>query len=133
MRYLLDTNWAIDAIRGGRRAVPVFERIEQIGSENVGLSVVSLAELSVGHYRSRDEAQSRADTLRFVAAFRLLPVDEETCEIFGRIKAQLQRAGNTIEDFDTMIAATAIQHGLTLLSNNRKHFDRVDGLTLDPA
>ena len=133
MRYLLDTNWAIDAIRGGRRAVPVFERIEQIGSEDVGLSVISLAELSVGHYRSRDGARSRAVTLGFIADFGLLPVDEETCEIFGRIKAQLQLAGNTIEDFDTMIAATAIQHDLTLLSNNRNHFNRVEGLTLDPA
>ena len=130
VRYLIDSNWVIDALRNhpGSRA-----RIEERLVDGIGISVVSIAELYVGPHRRPNPQVEQARIASQLSQFTELPVDVETCKIFGRIKAQLQRAGNTIEDFDTMIAATALQHDLTLLSNNRKHFDRVEGLVLHPA
>ena len=60
-------------------------------------------------------------------------MDPETCEIFGQLKATLLNQGNLIEDFDIMIAATALQHDLTLLTNNSRDFARIDSLRLESA
>ncbi len=133
MRHLIDTNWVIDALRGGDRSLRVQRRIDELAHQGIAMSVLSLAELSVGLHRTTEPQQARATLQDVIEDFSLLDVDVETCEIFGRIKAQLQRGGNPIENFDTMIAATALQHDLTLLTNNRRHFARIEGLRLESA
>ena len=128
MRYLIDTNWVIDALRETPGAVA---RIEGRLSAGVAMSVITIAELYVGpNKRGRDRAELEA-IAAYVAQFHQLPVDEETCEIFGQVKARLELDGQPIGDFDTMIAATALQHDLILLTNNIKHFERVDGLSIE--
>ena len=61
----------------------------------------------------------------------ILSVVTETGEIFGRERHRLRRTGFTIGDLDLLIAATCLQHGLTLLTNNRRHFEMVEGLRLE--
>lgn len=95
--------------------------------------MISLAELSVGPNLVATPARSRLEMLSFIEEFTLLGVDTTTCETFGRIKADLQLRGQLIDDFDTMIAATAIQHDLTLLTNNIRHFERIEGLRIETA
>ncbi len=93
--------------------------------------MISLAELSVGPNLLETSARSRVEMLSFIEEFTLLGVDTTTCDIFGRIKASLQLRGQLIDDFDTLIAATALQHDLTLLINNVRHFERIDGLRIE--
>lgn len=57
-------------------------------------------------------------------------IDSETCRVFANERGRLRAEGNLIGDFDLMIGATAIRHDLTLLTNNRQHFERVDGLQI---
>ena len=66
----------------------------------------------------------------FLRGVTLLSVDERTCQIFGRERGCLRAAGLLIGDFDLLIGATALQHELTLLTNNRRHFERLDGLDI---
>ena len=61
----------------------------------------------------------------------LLEVDEQICRIFGRERSRLRADGNLIGDMDLLIASTALRHGLTLLSNNRRHFERIEGLAIE--
>jgi tRNA(fMet)-specific endonuclease VapC len=61
----------------------------------------------------------------------VLAVDADIARAFGEIKAQLRRQGNLIEDFDLLLAATALANGLTIITNNTAHFGRVAGLFLD--
>ena len=131
MRYLLDSDWVIDALRGRRASVRARNRIEQLAPHGIAISVISLAELSVGPNLVEASAQSRAEMLSFIEEFTLLGVDATTCEIFGRIKAGLQVRGQLIDDFDTMIGATALQHDLILMTNNTSHFERIDGLRIE--
>ena len=128
MRFLIDTNWVIDALRGGGRSRQVRLRIVERNQDGIAMSMVTLAELSVGLHRTNDPLRARADMQELTTRFTLLDVDGETCEVFGQLKADLQRRGEAIGNFDTMIAATALQHDLTLLTNNARHFDRVRGL-----
>jgi len=51
-------------------------------------------------------------------------------EIFGRLKADLEGKGSPLDDFDLIIATSALSHNLTLVTNNEKHFKRIEGLKL---
>ena len=57
----------------------------------------------------------------------LVNLDMETASIFGREQARLKRSGNIIPDFDILIAASALRHNVTLLTNNRRDFERIEG------
>ena len=128
MRYLVDTDWVIDHLR---RVVQVTRRLDALAPEGLALSIVSLAELYEGVYSSRDPSRVEAALTEFLSPeLTVLGVDAETCQIFGRNRAQLRREGRLIADFDLLIAATCLRHNLILLSNNRRHFEQVEGLTI---
>lgn len=61
----------------------------------------------------------------------ILPAGPETAEIFGRLKSGLEASGNRLDDFALMIARSALAHNLILVTNNEKHFQRIDGLKLE--
>jgi predicted nucleic acid-binding protein len=57
-------------------------------------------------------------------------IDEEICKRFGQERGKLRKEGRLIGDFDLLIAATCLCHSLTLLTNNRRHFEMIEGLQL---
>ena len=93
--------------------------------------MIALAELYEGVYYSRDPEASETKLNDFLDSVSMVGVDEETARIFGRERGRLRRAGAIIGDMDLMIAATALQYNLTLLTNNRRHFDRIEGLRIE--
>ena len=128
LSLLVDTDCVIDHFNRVRTAS---ERIKKATEEGLGLSVISLAELSEGIFFSRDPIASDAQVQEFLAGVTLIGINKDTCQIFGRLRGTLRPKGKLIPDFDLMIAATAIEHNLTLLSNNRRHFDNIPGLRME--
>jgi tRNA(fMet)-specific endonuclease VapC len=129
MNYLIDTDWVIDHLN---QVELVTTRLHELAPEGLALSVVSLGELYEGVYYSQDPEASEASLQRFLnRELTILGIDEETCKLFGRERGRLRAIGQRIGDMDLMIAATALQYDLTLLSNNRRHFDRIDGLRIE--
>jgi predicted nucleic acid-binding protein len=126
--YLVDTDWAIHHLNGNRA---VIERLETLHPDGLGLSVAALAELYEGVYYSRDPEESERKLNDFLDSVSIVGLDEETARIFGRERGRLRSIGQRIGDMDLMIAATALQYDLILLSNNRRHFDRIDGLRIE--
>jgi tRNA(fMet)-specific endonuclease VapC len=51
--------------------------------------------------------------------------------VFGRIKSVLERAGNILADADLMIASIALAQGASLVTANRRHYDRIEGLRIE--
>jgi predicted nucleic acid-binding protein len=92
--------------------------------------VISLAELYEGVHYARDPAASRRVLSRFVAGLTVVPVDDEICDIFGRERGKLRQQGRTVGDFDLLIAATGLRYDLTICTNNRRHFERIEGVRL---
>ena len=131
MRYLIDSNWVIDALRGSPAHRRRLNELTATEATVVAISVAVLAELYVGVYRTSDPAGAERELLQFISTFPVLRVDSATSRRFGREKARLLDRGNVIEDFDLLIAATALRHDLTLLTNNRRHFERIDGLRIE--
>lgn len=72
------------------------------------------------------------DGLQQFYSERILPVDHETAMLWGNMTARLQLIGIGLPAIDGLIAATAIQHGLHLMSRNTKHFEATGALIIDP-
>jgi tRNA(fMet)-specific endonuclease VapC len=128
IRYLIDTDWVIDHLNGIERVVT---RLKELRSQGLALSIVSVAELSEGVYYSRTPDQSQQALDAFLEDVSVLGIDEEICKIFGRERGRLRKVGQLIGDFDLLIAATGLHYGLTVLTNNRQHFERVEGLQIE--
>ena len=128
MQYLIDTDWAIHCLHGVER---VMTRVDQLKPDGIGISVISVAELYDGVVGAIDPERSERELQEFLAQ-GITPVglDVATCRLFAQERSRLRRAGTPIGDFDLMIGATAVRHDLTLLSNNRRHFQRIAGLNL---
>lgn len=130
MRYLVDTDWVIHYMNGMAR---VIDRVDALGSDGLGLSIVSLAELHEGLVRSRNRPVDERRLRDFLIGVTVVGLDEETCRIFGRERSRLRAEGNLIGDLDLLIGATALRYGLTVLTNNRRHFGRIEGLAVESA
>ena len=127
MRYLVDTDWVIDYFHGVERAV---RRLNELSPEGVGLSVIALAELYEGVlYSSNPEGNEQA-MRDFLEDVDVVGVDDGVCRTFARERGRLRSAGALIDDFDLLIGSTALHHSSTLLTNNRRHFERVHGLRI---
>lgn len=128
LRYLVDTDWAIYYLR---RRPGVVQRLDALLPQGVGISIISVAELYVGAAGAVDPTAGAVEVRKFLAAdIALVGLDAETGQIFAQEKVRLRQSGNLIPDFDLLIGATALQHNLTLLSNNRRHFERISGLSI---
>ena len=128
LRYLVDTDWVIDHLNQIERVV---NRLRELRPQGLALSIASLAELYEGVHYSRDPEQSQQALDAFLEDMTVLGIDEEICKIFGRERGRLRRQGQLIGDLDLLIAATCVHYGLTLLTNNRRHFDRIEGLPIE--
>ena len=126
--YLIGTDWAVGLLRGRPHAV--VESVERLPQDRLFLPLVALGELYVGAYKSADLERALRGIAAFVTRVQLVALDEAICRRFGALTAELQRRGEEIGDIDTLIAATALERGMTLLSNNRGHFERIPHLAL---
>ena len=128
LRYLIDTDWAIHYLNGHPQIV---QRLKNLRNQGLGISVVSLAELYEGIYYSADPEGSEKGLADLLGELAIVGIDKETCRAFGKERGRLRAAGRMIGDFDLLIGATALQHNLTLLTNNRGHFGVMEGLSLE--
>ena len=128
MRYLIDTVWVIDHLKGEERVV---RQLEELASEGVVISVISLAEIYEGVYYSRNPAKSQQLLDEFLAPdLEVLNVDQQICKVFGKERGRLRQRKKIVSDFDLLIASTCLHYDLTLLTNNRRHYEMVEGLKI---
>lgn len=128
MKYLIDTDWIIDHLNN---IDPVTRKLEELAPEGMAISVISLAEVYEGVYYSKDPIRSEELLEEFLAPdLEVLDVDQEICKVFGKERGKLRQQKKIIDNFDLLIASTAIHRNLTLLTNNRKHFENIEKLKI---
>jgi predicted nucleic acid-binding protein len=131
MAFLFDTD-AISELLRPRPLVSYVEWLEAVPREEQFTSAVVVGELYKGAYRSPARERHLANIEgRVLPAVTVLPYDAATAAVFGEICARLEAAGTMLADADLQIAATAIHHGLNLVTGNLRHFKRVPGLKID--
>jgi predicted nucleic acid-binding protein len=129
-RYLIDTDWVIHYPNGHEA---IIDRLQALQPAGLALSVISLCELYEGVLYSSDPRRNERALEDFLAGVELLGIDHAAARRFGEERGRLRAAGRLIGDADLLIGATALSHGLTLLTNNRRHFERLDSLVLESA
>lgn len=126
--YLLDTDTIIYLLKGNQK---VQENLRLHANDQLRISIITLMELYYGAHKSQHVEANLAKIRTLEHTIDILPAGPEIAAIFGMLKARLESDGNRLDDFDLIIAAAALTHNLVLVSNNEKHFQRIDGLRLE--
>jgi tRNA(fMet)-specific endonuclease VapC len=125
--YMLDTDTVSYSLRGVGN---VNERLLEHQPSQLCISSITLAELRFGASKRKSrKLENLIDT--FTASVQVMPFEVEAAATFGKIAARLQGSGSPIGDFDTLIAAHAISLDLVLVTNNRKHFEKIPQIRLE--
>lgn len=127
--YLLDTCVWSHIIR--RSTASVLSRFSELKPAQIYLSPVVLGELTVGFYKGDRSATRRKVIDQIVAHTQALVIDADIAERYALIRATLEQAGTPIGRNDTWIAAEALVHDLTLVTDNLREFERVPGLKVE--
>jgi tRNA(fMet)-specific endonuclease VapC len=141
--YVLDTDMVIFMLRGlkpstrqrARRERPLALvarcREAQAKGDVVGLSAITVSELEFGAHNSGDYDTEIVAVRQILAPFEVYDYDGATCPgHYGRIRHELERAGQAIGAMDLLIAAHALALAATLVTNNLAHFQRISGLSV---
>jgi tRNA(fMet)-specific endonuclease VapC len=128
-RYLLDTNTII-YIRRNRPEI-VRRAFRDLRAGEAVLSVITMGELVYGVTKSSRRAEAISQLRQITALLPVLPLHEETAQVYGAIRAELESRGQMIGNNDLWIAAHSIAAGLTVVTNNEKEFRRVPGLKIE--
>lgn len=128
LKYMLDTNIAIYVIkRRPQEALSTFNR----HAGQLCISSITMAELMHGVEKSAQPDRNLRQVEDFVSRLFLLEYGNKAAAHYGEIRATLERGGKTIGVNDLHIAGHARSEGLTLVTNNLKEFERVEGLRLE--
>jgi tRNA(fMet)-specific endonuclease VapC len=126
--WMLDTNICIYLMR--RRAPELTDRFEA-RADRIFIFSITLAELNFGVMRSPQRAREEARMAELLARVDVLPFDALAAAQYGLVRADLEQRGQPIGPLDTLIAAHALAEGMTLVTNNRREFDRVAALAVE--
>ena len=126
IRALLDTSICIYTIR--QRPPAVRARFEAYQPGELAISSITLSEMAYGAAKSQKPEQNRQSLLQFLLPLEIPNYDATAAETYGKIRAELERAGTPMGAMDLMIAAHALSLNLTLITHNLKEFQRVPGL-----
>lgn len=129
MRYMLDTNICIYAIK--HKPEQVFLKLQAHDPSEVCISSVTYAELVHGVEKSQSIEKNRVALALLLANIEIMDFDSSAAESYGKIRADLVKAGKPMGPLDMMIAGHAKSLGYTVVTNNTKEFMRVNGLKLE--
>ena len=125
LKFLLDTNIVIYVIK---HRPPEVREVFNRHQGRMAISAVTLAELLHGAEKSADAPRNLRVVEDLCSRLDVLPYGLKAAQHYGSIRAALERRGQPIGVNDLHIAAHARSEGLTLVSNNLREFDRVEGL-----
>jgi len=127
LAIILDTDVII---RAERAAFALGQLTASLPDEEFQIASVTVAELWHGIERAnaRYKAEREVYVRTVLSAIQILPYTEATVLEHARIWAELESAGRMIGSYDLIIAATALEHGSTIATFNRRHFESIRGL-----
>ena len=126
--YLLDTDTCIFIIKGEKNAL---QRYRNEGPKTVFISAITYHELLFGALHSVAVEKHLARVELLIGPLTILPFIKKTATLSSTIKQNLAAKGNLIGPLNTLIAATAMEHDLILVTGNTKEFTRVPDLKVE--
>jgi len=124
MRYLLDTNIMVFLLRGDAK---IAQAIDRVGLEECAISEITKAELLVGYHKAGMKGRNPSPRLfELLDSLTVIPISP-AIDLYARELARLQIEGTPVDDFDLLIASTAVTFGLTIVTDDTSHFARIRG------
>ncbi|MDD5156669.1 PIN domain-containing protein [Sulfurimonas sp.] len=127
-KYLIDSDILIYFLKGKQEVV---QKLAKLPMDELYISRINYTELLYGAYNSARVEENLKIIVPFLENFEMLEFDEQSSVIFAKEKARLKKNGNIIADMDLMIASIAIKNSCTLVTNNLKHFERIQNLSIE--
>ncbi|MEM1123186.1 MAG: type II toxin-antitoxin system VapC family toxin [Bacteroidota bacterium] len=127
MNYLLDTNIIIFFFKGKFGIGP---KMKEIGIDHCFISEITLAELKYGAANSENFQKHTNEINLLLKSVKVAPIIS-SLDLFAKEKARLRKAGTMIDNFDLLIGCTAVANEMVLVTNNVKHFQRIDTIELE--
>ena len=129
IRYLLDTNICIYLIK--KHPPEVLARFQQIQLRQLHIPTITVFELYYGVEKNNSQQRNLAALENFIAPLTIVDFTLDAAKKAAKIRNSLQNLGTPIGAYDIQIAACALSHNMTLLTNNTREFERVKGLKLE--
>jgi tRNA(fMet)-specific endonuclease VapC len=127
--YLLDTNICIYIIN--KRPKSIINTIASHKPNEIKISAISIAELEYGVSKSLYREKNRNALMDFLLSFEIIPFTVKDAEIYGIIRAELERKGEIIGPYDMQLAAQALRGDYVFVTNNIQEFKRIKKLKLE--
>ena len=128
LKYLLDTSICVELLRGN-------EQVRQHCVKNnqyCCISAITAIELLYGAYKASNKyRQQELSKARLLIDYYDVVGIDNIADAFSLEKVRLESIGQAVEDFDLLIGITARENALTVVTHNRKHFCRIEGLSVE--
>jgi tRNA(fMet)-specific endonuclease VapC len=129
MKLMLDTNVCIYLIKA--HPPSVLERFASHAVGDIGISVITLAELEYGVSKSSRPARNREALDQFISPLEVASFDRRATAAYGNLRSTLEKKGQSIGSMDLLIAAHALSLDVRLITRNVREFGRVPGLSVE--
>jgi tRNA(fMet)-specific endonuclease VapC len=129
MKYMLDTNICVALVR--QKPAALIQRLTSLQPGDAGISSITLAELFHGIEKSAQPEQNLSALEQFLLPLDLADFDQDAALAYGKIRADLERAGQLIGSMDMLIAAHAVSLDAIMVTNNVEEFRRVKDLSVE--
>ena len=128
MQYLLDTSICVFFLRGKLDLAAI---IREKGRMNFFISEITVVELRFGAENSDDPPKAHKAVDDFIGGLSIIPIFG-SIKRYAKEKVRLRKIGKPIHDeFDLLIGITAVENNLTLVTDNVKDFDRIEGIMIE--
>lgn len=128
VKYVLDVDTCLAFLAGHPNVVA---RVLPLTDAELATTFITMAELYFSAYSSSRMNDNLKKVSDFASNITILTGDEQTAELAGRLKADLRRTGQQIDDASLYVACITLRHNLTLVTNTPRRFANVRGLQLE--
>jgi len=127
MSHLVDSDWVADWLKGRQAAIDL---LTALAPDGLAISIITVGEIYEGIYYGQNRQRHERGFRQFRRLVKVLPITERVAKRFAVIRGELRQRGRIIGDPDLLIGATALEHDLTLVTRNRRHFQEIPGRKL---
>ena len=130
MTYLVDSDWVADYLKGRPDARSLLQALAPSG---LAISAVTYEEILEGIHYGSDPERHRQNFQQFLRFVDIVGLDIPEFERFADVRGHLRQSGQIIGDLDILIGVTTVEHGLTIVTRNVRHFQRIPNLVIYEA
>jgi len=129
MKYILDTNICIYIIK--KKPEGVIKRFLKMKPDSIGISSITVSELYYGVAKSSKPNENTIALEQFILPLTILNFNKEDSIAYGRLRAKLEQKGKLVGPMDMLIAAQALNRELIIVTNNKREFKKIEGLSVE--